>query len=81
MHDVYVCILRIRHITLSNLYCCYRFDNESTGCELILISGAGWERLHAWPSAQTQYLLACYRYIELNPVRAQMVHYPADYPS
>jgi putative transposase len=25
------------------------------------------------------YLLACYRYIELNPVRAGMVHGPADY--
>lgn len=27
-----------------------------------------------------QYLLACYRYIELNPVRARMVEKPADYP-
>lgn len=27
-----------------------------------------------------QYLLACSRYIELNPVRANMVSYPADYP-
>ncbi len=25
------------------------------------------------------YLLACYRYIELNPVRARMVEVPADY--
>ena len=25
------------------------------------------------------YLLACYRYIELNPVRAGMVRHPADY--
>lgn len=25
-------------------------------------------------------MLACYRYIELNPVRAQMVEHPADYP-
>jgi putative transposase len=25
------------------------------------------------------YLLACYRYIEVNPVRAGMVHAPADY--
>lgn len=26
------------------------------------------------------YVLACYRYIELNPVRARMVASPADYP-
>ncbi len=26
------------------------------------------------------YMLACYRYIELNPVRAGMVRNPADYP-
>ena len=26
------------------------------------------------------YLLACYRYIELNPVRAGLVTHPADYP-
>ena len=24
--------------------------------------------------------MACYRYIELNPVRARMVSHPADYP-
>ncbi|MEE4217690.1 MAG: transposase [Xanthomonadales bacterium] len=27
-----------------------------------------------------RYMLACYRYIELNPVRAQMVKHPADHP-
>lgn len=27
-----------------------------------------------------QYCLACYRYIELNPVRADMVRHPGDYP-
>lgn len=26
------------------------------------------------------YLLACYRYIELNPVRARMVEHPGQYP-
>lgn len=26
------------------------------------------------------YLLTCYRYIELNPVRAQMVAHPSEYP-
>ncbi|RAH38203.1 transposase [Halomonas sp. SL1] len=29
--------------------------------------------------AETRYLFACYRYIELNPVRAGMVSHPADY--
>ena len=27
-----------------------------------------------------RYLLTCYRYIELNPVRAGIVRHPADYP-
>lgn len=27
-----------------------------------------------------QYLLSCYRYIELNPVRAAMVDHPSEYP-
>src|SRR5206468_93719 len=27
-----------------------------------------------------RYMLACYRYIELNPVRAGMVIHPGDYP-
>ena len=27
-----------------------------------------------------RYLLTCYRYMELNPVRAGMVRHPADYP-
>lgn len=27
-----------------------------------------------------KYLLTCYRYIELNPVRARMVSHPGDYP-
>ena len=26
------------------------------------------------------YLLTCYRYIEMNPVRAGMVDHPSDYP-
>jgi len=26
------------------------------------------------------YLLTCYRYIEMNPVRAEMVDHPSDYP-
>ncbi|MBS9404072.1 transposase [Halomonas sp. TRM85114] len=30
--------------------------------------------------AEERYLFACYRYIELNPVRAGMVEAPGDYP-
>jgi len=29
---------------------------------------------------EERYLLACYRYFELNPVRAGMVNVPGDYP-
>jgi putative transposase len=29
---------------------------------------------------EERYVLACYRYIELNPVRAGMVAHPRDYP-
>jgi len=43
-------------------------------------SGALWEgRYKASPVDTEHYLLACYRYIELNPVRAGMVEHPADY--
>ncbi len=44
-------------------------------------SGTLWEgRFKASPVQEEGYLLACYRYIEINPVRAQMVAHPADYP-
>ncbi len=43
-------------------------------------SGALFEgRYHASLIDSERYLLACYRYIELNPVRAGMVSSPADY--
>lgn len=43
-------------------------------------SGTLWEGRHkASLVGDEQYLLACYRYIELNPVRANMVEHPADY--
>lgn len=35
--------------------------------------------LYQFTSAGDNYLLACQRYIELNPVRAGMVEHPADY--
>jgi putative transposase len=44
-------------------------------------SGTLWEgRYKASIVDAENYLLACYRYIELNPVRASMVEHPADYP-
>lgn len=44
-------------------------------------SGTLWEgRFKACLVQDSAYLLHCYRYIELNPVRAGMVADPADYP-
>ena len=44
-------------------------------------SGTLWEgRYKAALLDSEQYLLTCYRYIELNPVRAGMVDHPSDYP-
>lgn len=43
-------------------------------------SGTLWEgRFKSCLVQSTEYLLYCYRYIELNPVRAGMVKDPADY--
>lgn len=43
-------------------------------------SGTLWEgRYRSCPTQAETYFLACQRYIELNPVRASMVHHPADY--
>jgi putative transposase len=44
-------------------------------------TGTLWEgRFRSCPVLDEQYFLACQRYIELNPVRAQMVKKPEDYP-
>ena len=44
-------------------------------------TGTLWEgRYKASLVDAEHYLLACYKYIELNPVRAKMVEHPADYP-
>ena len=44
-------------------------------------TGTVWEgRYRAAPIDTDNYLLACYRYVELNPVRAGMVQQPAAYP-
>lgn len=44
-------------------------------------SGTLWEgRFKSCLVADDAYLLACYRYIELNPVRARVVAHPAEFP-
>ncbi len=44
-------------------------------------SGTLWEgRYKSCITSEEAYVLACYRYIELNPVAAGMVTHPADYP-
>lgn len=43
-------------------------------------SGTLWEgRFRSCPIQEENYLLACQRYIELNPVRAGMVEHPGEY--
>jgi len=43
-------------------------------------SGTLWEgRFRSCIAQEDNYLLQCMRYIELNPVRAEMVKHPADY--
>lgn len=43
-------------------------------------SGTLWEgRFRSCLTQTEDYVLACYRYIELNPVRAAMVRHPGDY--
>lgn len=43
-------------------------------------SGTLWEgRFRSCPVQEEDYLLGCQHYIELNPVRANMVEHPADY--
>ncbi len=44
-------------------------------------SGTLWEgRYRSTLVEADRYLLACHRYIDMNPVRAGLVHHPADYP-
>lgn len=44
-------------------------------------SGTLWEERFKSSLVQSdRYLLACYRYIELNPVRVSMVEHPGEYP-
>ena len=44
-------------------------------------SGSLWEgRFRSCPVTSDEYALACYRYIETNPVRARLVAHPREYP-
>lgn len=44
-------------------------------------SGTLWEgRFRSCLTQEEAYVLSCYRYIELNPIRANMVGHPAEYP-
>lgn len=44
-------------------------------------SGTLWEgRFRSCLTQSQEYLLTCYRYVELNPVRAGMVGHPRDHP-
>ncbi|VAX00309.1 Transposase and inactivated derivatives [hydrothermal vent metagenome] len=44
-------------------------------------SGTLWEgRFRSCLAQSEDYVLACYRYIELNPVRADIVNHPREYP-
>ena len=44
-------------------------------------TGTLWEgRFKSCIAQEDRYVLSCYRYIELNPVRAAMVGHPRDYP-
>jgi putative transposase len=44
-------------------------------------SGSLWEgRFRSCLTQEDEYVLGCYRYIEMNPVRANMVVHPGDYP-
>ncbi|MEH6550614.1 MAG: transposase [Pseudomonadales bacterium] len=44
-------------------------------------TGTLWDsRFKSCIAGEERYILACYRYIEMNPVRAGMVEHPAEYP-
>jgi putative transposase len=44
-------------------------------------TGSLWEgRFHSGLVTRDEYAVACYRYIELNPIRARMVDHPSKYP-
>jgi len=65
------CALLMKHV--SQLHT--QYVNKTYGR-----SGSLWEgRFRSCLVQSEEYLLACYRYIELNPVRAKLVREPRDY--
>src|SRR3989440_5617612 len=71
-HAADACALLMKYLS----QCYVQRVNKRTGR-----SGTLWEgRFRSCLVASEHYVLACYRYIELNPVRAGMVSHPADYP-
>ena len=71
-HAADACALLMTYLS----QCYVQRVNKKTGR-----SGTLWEgRFRSCLVASEHYVLACYRYIELNPVRAGMVSHPAEYP-
>ncbi len=73
-------------VTPRDAEACSRFMKHLSQCYVQTIndrmqrSGTLWEsRYYSCLLRTDQYVLACYRYIELNPVRAGMVQAPQDY--
>jgi putative transposase len=65
---------------------CARFMKKLGQCYVQYVnhnlgrSGTLWEgRFHSCMVSSDEYVLACYRYVELNPVHAGMVAAPSDY--
>ena len=71
-HAADACALLMKYLS----QCYVQRVNKRTGR-----SGTLWEgRFRSCLVASEHYVLACYRYIELNPVRAGLVSHPAEYP-
>ena len=69
-HDATGCGLLMKHVTQRHS----KRINAKLGR-----TGTLWEgRYYSGLVASDEYAVACYRYIELNPVRADMVEHPAN---
>ena len=55
------------------------FDKPATSASELRAARQGEDAGHK-ASGHDRYLLTCYRYVELNPVRAGLVHHPGAYP-
>jgi putative transposase len=53
----------------------YSFSIESDPIDCYCLEG----RFRSCLAQDERYMLGCYRYIELNPVRANIVEHPAEY--